>query len=101
MAVKRIIALEGDTVVTKPPYPRYEQKVPQGHVWLEGEHPDGNRSSNDSNTYGPVPVSCLVGKVRGILWPWSKAGWIRWQDWRGSDRVREGEVEERIEIYTI
>lgn len=101
-SVKRVIALEGDYVQTKPPYPFAQQKVPLGHIWLEGEHPEDSRSSNDSNTYGPVPVSLIVGKVKGIYWPWSKAGWIRWQDWNGSDRVREGRIEEeeKIEIYT-
>ncbi len=85
LAVKRVIALEGDSVRTKSPYPFAEERVPPGHVWLEGDHAE----SIDSNTYGPVPVALLVGKVKGVFWPWSKAGWIRWQDWRGSGRVRE------------
>ena len=53
MAVKRIIALEGDTVQTKEPYPLPTQKVPQGHVWVEGEH-EGIAKTLDSNSYGPV-----------------------------------------------
>ncbi len=97
MAVKRVIALEGDSVRTKSPYPFAEERVPPGHVWLEGDHAE----SNDSNTYGPVPVALLVGKVKGVFWPWEKAGWIRWQDWRGSERVREGKVVDRIGIYSL
>lgn len=54
MAVKRIIALEGDTVVTRAPYPFPQTKVPFGHVWVEGEHPEFERNTLDSNTYGPV-----------------------------------------------
>lgn len=53
MVVKRIIALEGDTVATRDPYPFPTETVPLGHVWVEGEHPEG-RMSLDSNTYGPV-----------------------------------------------
>lgn len=101
MAVKRIIALEGDVVRTKPPYPFMEETVPLGHVWVEGEHPEHSRSSIDSNTYGAVPVSLLVGKVTGVYWPWSKAGVIRWQDWKGTSRVREGRIENPPEIYVL
>lgn len=64
--------------------------VPQGHLWVEGEHPDGDRRSYDSNTYGPVSQSLVVGKVMSVVWPWRKRGWIRWGDWRGSDRVVAG-----------
>ena len=31
-----------------------EVRVPVGHIWVEGEHPEGARWSLDSNTYGPV-----------------------------------------------
>ena len=34
--VKRILALEGDTVETLPPYPDRRVKVPEGHAWVEG-----------------------------------------------------------------
>ena len=34
--IKRIIALEGDTVKTRSPCPEPEIKIPQGHVWVEG-----------------------------------------------------------------
>ena len=53
MIVKRIVALEGDVVATRAPYPFTSETVPLGHVWVEGEHPEG-RMSLDSNTYGPV-----------------------------------------------
>ena len=53
-AIKRIVALENDTVVTKPPYPFPIETIPRGHVLVEGEHPESGRSSRDSNHYGPV-----------------------------------------------
>lgn len=59
MAIKRIVALDGDTVVTRAPYPFPEMKVPSGHVWVEGEHPDYQRNTLDSNTYGPVSCSTV------------------------------------------
>lgn len=37
LLVKRIIALEGDTVKTLPPYPDAEVTVPTGHIWVEGQ----------------------------------------------------------------
>ncbi|MCJ1356677.1 MAG: hypothetical protein MMC33_006672 [Icmadophila ericetorum] len=92
LVVKRVIALEGDEVRTNPPYPFPREIVPKGHVWVEGDHPEG-RMTMDSNTYGPVSISLIVGKVRGVVWPLSKAGWIRWQDYGGSSRVREGTVD--------
>jgi len=92
MTVKRIIAVEGDEVLTKRPYPLERVIVPLGHIWVEGDHPEG-RKSLDSNTYGPVAVSMIVGQVRGIVWPWSKVGRVSWRDWGGArGRVREGRI---------
>ena len=53
MIVKRIIALEGDEVLTRSPYHYPREIIPTGHVWVEGEHPE-DRMTLDSNTYGPV-----------------------------------------------
>ena len=58
MAIKRVVALAGDTVETKKPYPFSEEIVPGGHVWVEGEHPESDRWSSDSNHYGPVSIAC-------------------------------------------
>ena len=109
MIVKRVIALEGDQVRTRAPYPFPRETIPEGHVWVEGEHPE-DRMSLDSNTYGPVcPIegrgigseiltmsdqiskSLIAGKITGVVWPFSKAGSIRWQDYRGNPRVVEGQ----------
>lgn len=54
LAIKRIIALSGDTITTKPPYPFSNETIPPGHIWVEGEHPESDRWSRDSNYYGPV-----------------------------------------------
>ncbi|KAI9874719.1 MAG: hypothetical protein M1830_009373 [Pleopsidium flavum] len=70
MAVKRIVALEGDTVVTRAPYTIPQTQVPFGHVWVEGDHPEYERNTLDSNTYGPVGSNLYV-KFR-MYGPWPK-----------------------------
>ena len=50
-AIKRIIAMDKEIVVTKPPYPRDYCVVPDEHVWVEG---DQGIHTYDSNQYGPV-----------------------------------------------
>ncbi|CAI2169492.1 1798_t:CDS:2 [Funneliformis geosporum] len=66
---KRIIALEGDTVLPLPPYPDKFVKIPKGHCWVEG---DEIFHSKDSNEYGPVPLALINAKVSYILWPFSR-----------------------------
>lgn len=105
-AVKRVIALPGDTVILDPrrrpkvaegPEPtaakawdslRGRVVVPPGHVWVEG---DNWRSSSDSNWYGPISKSLITGKATAVLFPsarfWSKP----WKEWKGGrTRVIEG-----------
>ncbi|RDA95117.1 hypothetical protein CP533_2144 [Ophiocordyceps camponoti-saundersi (nom. inval.)] len=60
--VKRVVALPGDVVQTKPPYQFPLQRVPQGHVWVEGDGPPG--TSRDSNTFGPVSMRLLTGRIQ-------------------------------------
>ncbi len=46
LAVKRIIALGGDIVHTRPPCPVSVVRVPEGHMWVEGDVKDlKNRST--------------------------------------------------------
>ncbi|KAG9299953.1 hypothetical protein G9A89_009681 [Geosiphon pyriformis] len=71
LITKRIIALEGDTVITLPPNPNRLVYVPRGHCWVEG---DENFHSKDSNTFGPVPLGLINAKVTHILWPFSRFG---------------------------
>ncbi|KAG6038382.1 hypothetical protein E4U41_004222 [Claviceps citrina] len=75
-AVKRVVALEGDVVKTRQPYPISTVKVPQGHVWVEGDGRPG--TSLDSNTYGPVSKRLLTGRVTHIVYPFRKFGPVRW-----------------------
>lgn len=85
--VKRIIALEGDRVYTRAPYPVPIVDVPPGHVWVEG---DGGRQSIDSNTYGPITKSLIIGKITHVLLPWSSSGQIHWEHFRGKTRIIRG-----------
>lgn len=54
------------------------QIVPFNHVWLEGDAEDP-RKTLDSNTYGPVSISLITGRVLGILGP--RMRWLNWEDW--------------------
>lgn len=82
VAVKRITALEGDVVHTKPPSVTPTVRVPLGHVWVEGDGPPG--SSLDSNTYGPISKRMLTGKVTHILYPPRKFGRVKWWEHESS-----------------
>jgi len=78
VAVKRVIGLEGDVIRTKPPFPFEYTTVPEGHIWVEG---DGDRTI-DSNTYGAISARLVTGRITHILSPWSRAGPLRWQDYK-------------------
>lgn len=69
--IKRIVAVENDFVKTLPPYSAAVVQVPEGHVWVEGDEPFRSR---DSNTYGPVSIGLIQGKVKHIIWPLSRFG---------------------------
>ncbi|CCM04825.1 uncharacterized protein FIBRA_07018 [Fibroporia radiculosa] len=74
LVVKRIVALQGDMVKTLPPYPDVEIRVPQGHAWVEG---DEAFHSEDSNTFGPVPLALIESKLSFVVWPLARYGPIR------------------------
>ncbi|KAG0067712.1 hypothetical protein BGZ92_005072 [Podila epicladia] len=71
--IKRIVALEGDVVQTRAPYPEAHIRVPKGHCWIEG---DEMFHSTDSNHYGPVPLGLIKAKVEYILYPFNRFGKI-------------------------
>jgi signal peptidase I len=50
------------------------QKVPQGTVWLAGDHRD---HSADSRVFGPVPVGRIKGRARMAIVSWGPNG-PRW-----------------------
>ncbi|KAI9158294.1 LexA/Signal peptidase [Paramyrothecium foliicola] len=76
IAIKRVVAVEHDVIKTKAPYPVRTVKIPENHVWIEGDGPPG--SSLDSNTYGPVSKRLLTGKITHIVYPFRKFGPVKW-----------------------
>lgn len=92
LAVKRVIALEGDRVYTRAPYPYPTADIPAGHVWVEGDNRDRD-ASMDSNYYGPISMSLITGRVTHVLYPWDSFGSVRWQEFRGKTRIIKGRRE--------
>ncbi|XP_077373975.1 mitochondrial inner membrane protease subunit 2 [Festucalex cinctus] len=63
--IKRVIGLEGDFIRTLN-YKKRHVRVPDGHLWIEGDH---HGHSLDSNTFGPVSLALLHGRASHIIWP--------------------------------
>ncbi|KAJ5256541.1 mitochondrial inner membrane protease subunit Imp2 [Penicillium angulare] len=78
VAIKRVIGLPGDRITTREPCMKPSQIVPYNHVWLEGDAEDPRRTL-DSNTYGPVSISLITGRVIGVLGP--RMRWLDWRNW--------------------
>ncbi|CAK9785623.1 putative peptidase [Cutaneotrichosporon oleaginosum] len=90
LMVKRVIALEGDTVYPLPPAPPRPVQVPAGHCWVEG---DSTFRTIDSNTYGPVPLGLLDGRVVCIVLPFDRFGMVPNGVGKSAGRVlRQGEA---------
>lgn len=53
---KRVIGVHGDQLVSG----LFVQRIPKGHVWLEG---DNKENSTDSRVYGPVPLGLVRGRA--------------------------------------
>lgn len=73
--------------MTRQPCLKPTQIVPFNHVWLEGDAEDA-RKSLDSNTYGPVSVSLITGRVFAVLGP--RARWLNWSDWEKESGSADG-----------
>ncbi|KAH6671860.1 peptidase S24/S26A/S26B/S26C [Halenospora varia] len=95
LAIKRVIAVEGDRVITHAPYPLPIADVPAGHVWVEGDNRDANKTL-DSNHYGPIPLNLIQGRVTHVLWPWTSFGAVRWWEFKGRTRVLKGRKESAL-----
>ncbi|CCU77667.1 mitochondrial inner membrane protease subunit 2 [Blumeria hordei DH14] len=92
LQIKRVIAIEGDTVSTRSPCPVPTVQVPQNHVWVEGDNADASKTL-DSNTYGAIPVNLVQGQITHVLLPFRRSGPVRWWEYKNSCRVSEGNGE--------
>ncbi|CAG2182282.1 unnamed protein product, partial [Oppiella nova] len=81
LIIKRVVALEGDTVVTRLRYKHRSVVVPKGHCWVEGDNAD---KSMDSNTFGCVPLGLISAICLYIVWPPKR--WTRVSVGMPSDR---------------
>lgn len=108
-AAKRVLALPGDTVLLDPrrrpeategPEPiaarawdswKGKAVVPPGHLWVEG---DNWRKTIDSNWYGPVSKSLVIGKAVTVLWPLNRFWTKPWEEFRGKTKVVQGKEPE-------
>ena len=106
LCVKRVVGVEGDVVHLDPrrrprnkegPEPsearawdewRGKAKVPEGHVWVEG---DNWRESRDSNYYGPISKSLVTGRPVAILLPLSSFWTKPWTGFESRTKVVEGQ----------
>lgn len=109
-AVKRVIGMEGDVVFLdkrrrprsnglEGPEPYYMKawdafggkvKVPEGHLWVEG---DNMWESRDSNTYGPISKSLVTARTTAVVWPPSRFGMTPWDGFKSQTKVLKGRVE--------
>jgi inner membrane protease subunit 2 len=85
--------MEGDIVYTRAPCPIPTIQVPLNHLWVEGDNRDANKTL-DSNSYGPIPINLIEGKVTRVLWPWRSFGTINWWEFKGKTKVIEGRRED-------
>ncbi|MCX6444506.1 MAG: signal peptidase I [Actinobacteria bacterium] len=100
--VKRVIGVEGDTIVccakdgsmkingkavdepyifkgNKPSELKFNVTVPQGKIWVMGDHRNASADSRyhqDDVNNGFVPVSKVTGRAYAIIWPFKNIGII-------------------------
>lgn len=70
--IKRVIGIQGDSIQPRRGRADSAVLVPEGHIWVEGDH---SVSSLDSNQFGPVSLGLVTAKATAIVWPpnrWQK-----------------------------
>ncbi|KAG6574508.1 Signal peptidase I [Phytophthora cinnamomi] len=77
--IKRLVALEGDLVTDRSGGHRV---VPVGKCWVEGDNPT---FSDDSDSFGPVPLALIDSRVLAVVWPPSQMKIVRGEP--SEDRV--------------
>lgn len=45
-------------------------------MWVEGDAQGPAITSEDCNTWGPVPMALIQGRVEAVVWPPSRMGWV-------------------------
>ncbi|KAG4936857.1 hypothetical protein JHK84_050965 [Glycine max] len=70
--VKRIAALPGEWFGTH--HNNDVIQIPLGHCWVEG---DNTASSLDSNSFGPIPLALIRGRVTHVVWPPQRIGAVK------------------------
>ncbi|KAK5700733.1 hypothetical protein LTR97_005250 [Elasticomyces elasticus] len=63
--------------------------IPEGHLWVEGDY---WRKSQDSNAYGPMSRSLVLGKAVAVVWPPNRFGTKPWEEYTTKTRVLEGKI---------
>ena len=63
---KRIIYTEGQEGETTYRGNKVTIKVPEGHIWIEG---DNKKNSHDSRAFGPIPIGLVKGKLLMTIYP--------------------------------
>lgn len=68
--IKRLVALEGDVVTDRRGGHRM---VPVGKCWVEGDNPT---FSDDSDSFGPLPLALIDSRVAAVVWPPSEMKFV-------------------------
>ncbi|KAG7394287.1 Mitochondrial inner membrane protease subunit 2 [Phytophthora boehmeriae] len=69
--IKRLVAVEGDLVTDRSGKHRM---IPAGKCWVEGDNPT---FSDDSESFGPVPLALIDSRVVAVVWPPSHMKLVR------------------------